>query len=280
MLNSPIRFTRKYRNYIPAFYVLLIVGAAICFFYSFEVKGETNSSRQTDKRQFPIQNKWGTISALPQGLKLDITRLDSKEKILIPRMNNRLKTIFFAHDVEKTPLTLKPGIEEWEIQVPKTAVPQPMSVIVEFKEPPYLPLKPKIIHEDQNQQLTLDAKDSIVHGKLLRYEPQPHKNTVGYWANENDWCEWKLNLKTPGKFDVSLLQGCGKGQGGSKVKLSVNDHSLSFIVEETGHFQNFKERHIGTFTIDKAGVLSLQLKPQQKSQNAVMDVRQIRLVRQ
>jgi len=280
MLNLPIRFTRKYWNHIPASFVFLIVVAIICFFYSFELKGETNSSTQTDIWQFPIQKKWGTISALPQGLNLEITQLDSKEKILIPRMNNRLKTIYLAHDSEINPLTLKPGIEEWEIQVPKTEQPRPMSVIVEFKEPPYLPTKPKVIQEDQNQQLTLDAKDAIVHGKLLRYEPQPHKNTVGYWANENDWCEWKLILKTPGIFDAYILQGCGKGQGGSKVKLSVNDHGLNFIVEATGHFQNFKDRHIGTLTIDKAGVQSLQLKSQQKAQNAVMDVRQIRLVRQ
>ncbi|MDF1743369.1 MAG: hypothetical protein P1V19_06710 [Gimesia sp.] len=251
----------------------------ICLFYSFEANGGTNSSTQTDKKQFPIQKKWGTISTLPQGLKLEIKQLETNKKVLIPRMNNRLKAIYLAHDAEKKPLTLKPGIEEWEIQLPKTVQSQPISVIIEFKEPTYLPVKPKVVQEDQNQQLILDAKDAIVHGELLRYEPQPHKNTVGYWANENDWCEWKLNVKTSGVFDVYLLQGCGKGQGGSKVKLAVNDQAVIFIVEETGHFQNFKERHIGTLTINKSGLQSLQLKPQQKTQNAVMDVRQIRLVR-
>ncbi|WP_298866614.1 hypothetical protein [uncultured Gimesia sp.] len=251
----------------------------ICFFYSFELKGKTNSS-QIEIKQFPIQKKWGTISALPLGLKLEIKQLGPKEKVLIPRMNNRVKTLYLAHDPQKKPLTLKSGIEEWEIQLPPKTPSIPTSVIVEFKEHPYLPLKPKVIREDQNQQLILEAKDAIVHGKLLRYEPQPHKNTVGYWANENDWCEWKLNAKTSGVFDVYLLQGCGKGQGGSKVNLSVNDQILKFIVEDTSHFQNFKERHLGMLTINKAGVQSLKLKPQQKAQKAVMDVRQILLVRQ
>lgn len=280
MLNLPVRFTRIYWNSLSTAFPFLIVGTALCFFYGFKAYGDTNPSVQIINKTFPLQKKWGTISALPQGLKLSITRREPNEKVLIPRMNNRIKQVYLAHDTDKKPLIVKPGIDEWEIQIPKANQPPSISVIVEFKESPYLPLKPKVIQEVQNQPLILHAKDAIVHGKLLRYEPQPHKNTVGYWANENDWCEWKLNLQSPGKFKVSLLQGCGKGQGGSDVKLSVSDQVLNFIVEETGHFQNFKEREIGTVIIDKAGTVSLQLKVQQKARNAVMDVRQIRLTRQ
>lgn len=285
MLNLPVRFTRIYWNSLSTAFLLLIVGTVICFFYGFEAYGDTNPSAQIINRTFPLQKIWGTISALPQGLKLSITRRESNDKVLIPRMNNRIKQVYLAHDTDKKPLTVKPGIDEWEIQIPpinqhQPDHPQSISVIVEFKESPYLPLKPKVIQEVQNQPLILHAKDAIVHGKLLRYEPQPHKNTVGYWANENDWCEWKLNLQSPGKFKVSILQGCGKEQGGSDVKLLVDDQVLNFIIEETGHFQNFKEREIGTVKINKVGTVSLQLKVQQKARNAVMDVRQIRLTRQ
>ncbi|WP_299467872.1 hypothetical protein [uncultured Gimesia sp.] len=276
----PLRFARNSGNHRPAHALLLIVGAVISFFYSCELKAETNSPTEADKKSFPIQKEWGTITALPQGLKLDISKSVPQHGILVPRMNNRIQAIYFAHDTKKKPLTLKPGIAEWEIQLPKTELPLPASVIVEFKEPPYLPVKPHVIQENAEQQLILDAKDAIVHGELLRYEPQPHKNTVGYWANEKDWCEWKLNLKTPGVFDVYLLQGCGKGQGGSEVQLSVVNQKLDFTVEDTGHFQNFKERHIGKVQLDQTGVLTLQVKPIQKARNAVMDVRQIRLVRQ
>jgi len=279
MQDLSLRFIRKCGNPLPSPSAILIVGAVICFFYSFELKAEMNSSPQSETKRFPIQKEWGTITALPQGLKLDISQTGPLRSIQIPRMNNRLKAIYFADDVEQKPLTLKPGIQEWEIQLPKS-LPQPASVIVAFKEPPFLPVKPKVIQENQQQQVILDAKDAVVHGKLLRYEPQPHKNTVGYWANENDWCEWKLDLKTPGVFNVYLLQGCGKGQGGSEVQLSVDDQNLKFTVEDTGHFQNFKERHIGKLKIDQTGVQTLQLKPLHKAKNAVMDVRQIRLVRQ
>lgn len=281
MLNLPFRFARNFQNLLSSPPMFIIIGTAVCLFYGMELKGNTKYSSQTDNKSFPIQKQWGTISVLPQGLKMDITQIKPKEKILIPRMNNRLKTVYFAHDAERKPLELKPGVNEWEIRLPqKNKVTLPASVIVEFKEPPYLPVKPKVIQEQQKQQIVLDAKDAVVHGKMLRFEPQPHKNTVGYWVNEKDWCEWKLNLNSPGVFDVYLLQGCGTGQGGSEVKLSVNESGLNFTVEDTGHFQNFKERHIGKLTISKSGLQSLQLKPQKKTKNAIMDVRQIRLVRQ
>lgn len=281
MLNLPFKFTPNFRNLLRTSSLILIISTAVCLFYGIELVGETKSASQTSDTSFPIQKKWGTISTLPQGLKLEISQLQQKEKLLIPRMNNRIKSVYFTQDVDKKPLDLKPGVNEWEIRLPaKNKLTFPTSVVVEFKEPPYLPVKPRVIQENQKKQIILDAKDAIVHGEMLRFEPQPHKNTVGYWVKEKDWCEWKLKSNAPGVFDVYILQGCGKGQGGSKVELSVNESKLNFTVEDTGHFQNFKERHIGKLTISKTGVYSLQLKPQQKTKNAIMDVRQIRLIRQ
>tara|TARA_R110002095_G_scaffold86825_1_gene75595 strand:- start:4000 stop:4839 length:840 start_codon:yes stop_codon:yes gene_type:complete len=279
MHNLRLRFTQIFRIHRPSIALFLIVGAAISFFYRCELQAELNST-QADQKTFPMPKEWGTISALPTGLKLEISKSVSSHKIQIPRMNNRVKAIYFAQDAGKKPLTLKPGITEWEIQLPQTDLTLPASVIVEFNEAPYLPIEPAVIQENAAMQLVLDAKDAIVHGELLRFEPQPHKNTVGYWANEQDWCEWKLDLKSSGVFDVYLLQGCGKGQGGSEVQLSVGEQKLNFVVEDTGHFQNFKERHIGKVQLNQSGVLTLQVKPIQKARNAVMDVRQIRLVRQ
>ncbi|QDV51984.1 DUF5077 domain-containing protein [Gimesia fumaroli] len=276
MHNLTLRFTRYFAF---RFSMLLIVGASIGFCHGHSVQAATKFAATADQKHFPIKKSWGTISALPLGLELKLSDSESPKSVTIPRMNNRVKTIYLSGDTARKPLTLKPGIEEWEILLPQSLTP-PVTVIVEFKEAPTLPVKPSVISETADQQIVLDAKDAVVHGTLLRYEPQPHKNTVGYWANENDWCEWKLDLKTPGVFDVYLLQGCGRGQGGSEVQVSVNDQKLKFTVEETGHFQNFKERHIGKLKINQTGVQSLQVRPVTKAKNAVMDVRQIRLVRQ
>jgi hypothetical protein len=127
-------------------------------------------------------------------------------------------------------------------------------------------------------KITMHAKTAQVHGVMLRYEPLPHKDTLGYWVNANDWASFEFTVKTPGKFTLEILQGCGKGQGGSEVEISVGEQVLKFTVEDTGHFQNFKPRDLGTVTIDKAGRYTLNVKPKKKAAAAIMDIRQITLL--
>ena len=129
------------------------------------------------------------------------------------------------------------------------------------------------------EAITLHARDAVVHGEKLRYEPEPHKNTLGYWTNPADWAEWPVEIARPGTFEVHVLQGCGEGQGGSEVRVSLGGQSLTFTVQDTGHFQNFVWRHIGTLAIPKRGSYQLQVRPLTLASRAVMDLREVRLVR-
>ncbi len=126
--------------------------------------------------------------------------------------------------------------------------------------------------------VTLAARDAVTHGERLRYEPEPHKNTLGYWTRPEDWCQWRFALVRPGRYELWVLQGCGKGQGGSEVAATVGGQTIAFTVEETGHFQNFKHRNLGPVTLDKPGEYTLELRPRTKAAAAVMDVRQVRLI--
>jgi arylsulfatase A-like enzyme len=125
--------------------------------------------------------------------------------------------------------------------------------------------------------ITLPARTAEVHGVMLRYEPLPHKNTLGYWVRAEDWASWEFTVTKPGTFSVEVLQGCGKGQGGSDVELSVGDKTLAFTVEDTGHFQNFKAREIGTLALDRVGRYTLTVKAKKKAVAAVMDLRAVTL---
>ena len=53
--------------------------------------------------------------------------------------------------------------------------------------------------------------------------------------------------------------------------------TLTTRVEDTGHFQNFKERKLGTVRIDKPGRAVLTVKVKTKPGAAVMDLRQVTL---
>jgi hypothetical protein len=124
--------------------------------------------------------------------------------------------------------------------------------------------------------ILLHAKDVTIHGKTVRYEPQPNKNTIGFWKVKEDWVSWDFVVERPGKFEVIALQGCGKGSGGAEVEFSVGRQTLKMVVEDTGHFQNFVPRNIGTLELEK-GKHTLSVKPITKPGVAVMDLRLVTL---
>lgn len=134
------------------------------------------------------------------------------------------------------------------------------------------------ITQEASGVVTLAASNAITHSVLMRYEPATNKNCLGYWANVNDWAEWKFALARPGEYEVEVWQGCGKGQGGSDVAVEVGEQRFEFVVEDTGHFQNFVPRKIGRVSFKSAGNYSLVVKPKRKQAGAVMDIRQVRLL--
>jgi arylsulfatase A-like enzyme len=126
--------------------------------------------------------------------------------------------------------------------------------------------------------VTLPAKTADVHGVMVRFEPLPHKNTLGYWVRADDWVSWDFEIAKPGSFRVEILQGCGTGSGGSEVDFSIAGKTLPVVVEETGGFQKFVRREIGSVTIEQPGRHTLTVKPRTKPGVAVMDLREVRLV--
>ena len=123
--------------------------------------------------------------------------------------------------------------------------------------------------------IVLLATNAIVHGKTIRYEPQPHKNTIGYWTKADDWVSWDFKVSHAGKFDVTLTQACGKGSGGSDVQFIIGEQVIRDIVPDTGAFTNWTNRTIGTFTFERAGDYQIAVKPVRKPGVAVMDLRAI-----
>lgn len=128
--------------------------------------------------------------------------------------------------------------------------------------------------------ILLHARDAALHGTTVRYEPQPFKNTIGYWTKAEDWVSWEFEVAAPGDYRVEVLVGCGAGSGGADVDFSVGGQALRMTVQDTGHFQNFVTRDIGTFRFERPGRYTLQVKPRTKPGVAVMDLRQVRLVPQ
>ena len=135
----------------------------------------------------------------------------------------------------------------------------------------------KVVSQLADGQIVLHARDAQTHGATIRYEPQPQKNTIGYWTKAEDWVSWDLDVIAPGAFSVEILQGCGQGSGGSEVDFAFDTQVLSTVVQDTGGFQNFVTRDIGQVRFDKAGRYTLSVKAKKKPGLAVMDLRSVTL---
>ena len=129
-----------------------------------------------------------------------------------------------------------------------------------------------------NALIYLEAKEAQVKATKMKYEDLPQKDTLGFWVNVEDTASWKFTAPLAGKYRVTVLQGCGKGSGGSTVAVEAGASKCEFTVEETGHFQRFVPREIGQIELT-AGVNTLTIRPLQKAKSAVMDLRRVILER-
>jgi hypothetical protein len=137
----------------------------------------------------------------------------------------------------------------------------------------------KPIVTDAKNEIRLQASQARVHGEKLRYEPESYKNVLGYWTNPDDWADWTFLVTKPGEYEVEIHYGCGAGNGGSNVNFIVDGKSLPLVVRDTGHFQSIIAQSIGVMKLEK-GEHTLEVRPQDKTKAAVMDIRRVVLRKQ
>ena len=201
--------------------------------------------------------------------------------ITIPRIYASLVGVHFLNGAPHKDLAVHPEPNEWLIRWSPEVTFQNV-VVLEFDGPPWMASENKPATHAGDGTITLHACQATTTGEKLRYEPQPHKNTVGYWTKPTDYASWKLRVDQSGEFNVGILQGCGQGQGGSEAELilsapDVTSTRLDFSTVETGHSQNFVWRHLGSIRIDEPGEYSLVIRPTRIAKAALMDVRMLHL---
>ena len=201
--------------------------------------------------------------------------------ITIPRIYASLVRVHFLDEHPHENLTVLPEPREWLIRW-KPPVTFRHVLVLEFDSPPFLADEIKPIRQAGDGTLMLHACQATTSGEKLRFEPQPYKNTVGYWTIPTDVATWKLYVDRPGEFNVGILQGCGKDQGGSEGEMIItsgqgSSTKLDFTTVDTGHFQNFIWRDLGTIRMDQPGEYDLMIKPKRIAKAALMDVRLLHL---
>jgi len=123
--------------------------------------------------------------------------------------------------------------------------------------------------------LTLLAKSATTWSETMRYEPKEEKNCLGFWTEVEDFAEWEFVVAQPGRYKVSVSQGCGDGNGGSQVEVRLGEQKLAFTVAETGGFQNWKLVEVGEIEIKASGLQRLVVQPLDKKGKAVLDIQKV-----
>jgi hypothetical protein len=212
------------------------------------------------------------------GLEIHLLKEPALPSLKIARLNNPITAVYLKTDTVRHDLKMKPQPDFWEIVLPQNMALKGTSVIIETIGKPMLAGQTIIVEPDSNGTLYLHAHLATAVGETLRYEPQPNKNTLGYWTNETDYPEWVFQVDQAGKYRVVIHQGCGEGQGGSQAEVRVGDQTITFKVEDTGGFQNFEARRIGTLKIESTDPQTLQVHILRLAKKAAMDLRLIELI--
>lgn len=235
-------------------------------------------------RQEALSNS--SVEAFRQGDRLYLSVLapgTAAQRITLPRLYATVSRWGWLGGPESK-IDLIPEPDAWTLEWTPTA-PETKVIVLDLESAVEPLTQSPIIKAAADGSVRLSAHHARTVGKRLRYEPQPHKNTVGYWTDAEDFAVWDFQIEQPGHFAVAILQGCGAGQGGSEAAITVSQAGtvlapLPFQIEETGHFQNFKWRTVGQLELKSAGPHQLKLSAIKIANAALVDVRAIHLVRQ
>lgn len=216
----------------------------------------------------------------------------SVQDLVLPRLFNSVRSVTIVDGETRTSAKLLSEPTTWKVVVGSEKLDwSRASIELALDGPPQW--NEVIVSPEADGSFRLRACHALTQGNKLLFEPQPHKNTIGYWIDSQALAWWTINVATPGRFHVGVLAGCGTGQGGSQVEIqaipqdkassdnlsSKPEITTEFVVEETGHFQNFRWRHVGEIEFTRPGQYRIRVRCIEKAKNAVVDIRELQLVR-
>lgn len=211
--------------------------------------------------------------------------------------------VWITYSLKRSSLGMQFRLADLIVKKPFTAAAQPRRMhlgevyIPQAGDLPFALLTPPtedagfVLHElalvptcegDQPRQqpdgkVVLKAASATTWSENMRYEPKPEKNCLGFWTEPDDIAEWEFELIKPGRYQVTVVYGCGGGNQGSEVEVKHGDQSLKFTTQDTGGFQNWRPVPVGEIELKAAGTQRLVIDPRNKTKSAVLDVQQVLL---
>jgi hypothetical protein len=133
------------------------------------------------------------------------------------------------------------------------------------------------VRQGTDGSFVLSAKQAKLLGTKAAYEEAT--NSIGYWVDPADQVGWIIDIRERGTYTLSLTYACDQASEGSQVEISVAGESKLFNVTSTGSWQTFKEVALDTVSLVTPGLAQVRVSVRSMPKGAVMNLREIKLVR-
>lgn len=225
---------------------------------------------------------WGrcTMKDGPDGsiLYLHIFEWPESGSLSVPGLLNEVKRAYLLAK-PASPLNVTTDSRGLNITLPKSAPDAANSVLVLelFGQAATINVLPS---PEPDGSLLLTAADADITGTHAAYESREDRRCIGFWTSEKDSVSWRFRLNQPAKFNVELTFACQDSDAGSEIRVEVEglgNQSLPLKVPATGGWGKFETKALGPITLP-AGSHTLRVSPQKLANDAVMNLRSVRLL--
>lgn len=245
------------------------------------MKLNSESIYGTDRSLF-IDLPWGWSTTSSEKLYLHVFDWPQNGNLDIPGLRSDIQRAYLLEDDKQKALTVSEIDDGKRIAVGKTAPNKIASVVVLEIEG-----KPDIFNttrQIENQPIVLSTAVAEIESKTANYNfgtATRVGNFIQDIASDGDTMTWGFQLKTPGKYKISVKYATQNPQAGSHFSIGINDLvSFNGIIRGTADWEGdllevkrqnhdegerhnnqwtFKEHDMGTFEFSEAGTYKLKL---------------------
>ena len=113
--------------------------------------------------------------------------------------------------------------------------------------------------------ITVRADTAKIHGPNIKYEKvdKPgidYRDNIGFWGSKDAYVTWDVTVPQPGAYQVEITYSAPAATGG-EYTVEVAGKKLKAKTEDTGGWEKFAPRTIGTLKIAKAGPATITVRP-------------------
>jgi hypothetical protein len=132
-------------------------------------------------------------------------------------------------------------------------------------------------HDDASlTPVTLDLHhgSAAIRGSAIR---ENEKDCIGAWEDEKNTVVWSIRAHRPAEIEVECLQAAESRSAGNGYDVVIGKEKLSGKVVDTGAWDRFEHVKLGKLKIPAAGEYEISIVPHPKDNQAVMNLRALRL---